>query len=104
MPWPFGSAPAPTFDSTPSDVPTTSTAVPNTGTGAMWVMGLDFTNPTSNPITITVLDANDKAVIPGVTVYPNQPFAGERPFKPVTGPLTWQASAAGLVGHLWGYK
>ena len=108
MAWPFtasGAPPAPNLDSGFVSIPTTSTLVPTVaGTGTqVWILGGWFNNPTQQPIRVSVTDGAGNSIVPNVEV----PAGGMVPmppteFMPSTG-LLWQATAAGLIGKIWGY-
>lgn len=102
MAWPFSNVSAPNLDTTPGqDVPVASTVV---FSGALWLLGGHFANPTVGDITLTVTDAASGALIGPSFLLPagtEQPF--EWPLRPATG-VKWNASSTGLKGHLWGYQ
>jgi len=100
MAWPFGTTPnAPNLDTGPGvAVPTVSTPIT---ASAAWLLGAHFSNLGAAPITVTVTDtAGSKLCELKIPKGAEQPY--EWPFRPTTG-VKWFASAAGMVGHVWGY-
>lgn len=99
MPWPLETPEAPTFDTGFVEVETALTAK---STESLYIMGMYFSNPTDETITILVTDSAAGPIVPTMDVLPHNPIPIEVPFKPTEG-LKWQASAAGLYGQVWGY-
>lgn len=100
MAWPF-SAGQPWDSGIVTTVPTSSTAVPNAPTGALWMMGMHLANTTSENITVTATDGSSATIVPDVNVPANGVVIFAWNFMPLTG-LKWMASAAGINGKAWG--
>lgn len=101
MAWPFSTAPAPSFDSAITAVPTSLTAVPN-ATSATWALGMNFANTTAALITIRVTNTAGDDILPTVDVPANSALPIAFAFLPCVG-LKWIASATGVKGQIWGY-
>lgn len=71
------------------------------------VMGIEVSNSTGATITLTVQDklGTPKKLVDAINVDPNTPlilaFNNE---GHCTGGVSWQASAAGLTGRIWGMR
>lgn len=100
MAWPFSTVVQPNVDTTPGQaVPNVATAV---FTGALWMLGAHFSNPSVTQITVTVTDtAGDLLCI--VTLPPGAEQPYEWPFRPTNG-VKWSGDSVGATGHIWGYQ
>lgn len=101
MAWPFTSVGAPNLDTTPGQaVPTGSPGVITSS--AAWLLGAHFTNESgAAAITVTVTES-DGSILCKLKIPKGGEMPYEWPFRPATG-VRWEASAAGLLGHIWGY-
>lgn len=100
MAWPASGIGAPNLDTgTGQAVPTSPTSVT---ASIAWMIGAHFTNKTgAASVTVTVTNtAGDLLAEIKIPVGGEMPY--EWPFRPTTG-VKWSASAAGLLGHMWGY-
>lgn len=94
---------APDLDSGFVEVPLVSTAVPNvSGSTTRYPIKARFSNPTDDPISITVTDAVGGLAVPAKSVPPHDSISIEFDFCPMNG-IKWFASAITLTGKLWGY-
>ena len=100
MAWPFAHVVAPNIDTGPGvAVPTSPAAA---FANALWLLGAHFSNPGATQRVITVTDtAGDVLCVVTLPGGAEQPY--EWAFRPTNG-VTWSASGAGCVGHLWGYQ
>lgn len=67
-----------------------------------WIMGAHFSNTGAVSVTVIIYDgAGHKFASLEIPAGAEMPY--EWPFRPTPG-VKWIASAAGLLGHIWGYK
>jgi len=100
MAWPFSNVDAPNLDTGPgAAVPTSATSIT---TGDAWLLGAHFTNTGGVSHTVTVTDTAG-AVLCELKIPAGGEMPYDWPFRPTTG-VKWSASAAGIIGHVWGYQ
>lgn len=99
MPWPFTSPLAPTLDTGFTPVPTSPASLSST---QQYLVGGNFTNTTSDNITVTLTDTSGAEIAKSIDVPPGSPVQLEWAFMPTDG-LKWSASSAGVIGKIWGY-
>jgi hypothetical protein len=101
MAWPFDEPEAPTYDSGIVAVSTTPATVLTTA--SVYMFGMDFVNTTAADITVNVTNTAGAEALDDQVVPAHGRFAYSDPNLKLLVGIKWDASAAGVKGHIWGW-